>query len=98
MTEREQDGVDPTAEFLAEVRPEETPWRTERPPEAEPGHAEYTEVAGRPEKWRRTKTAGRVAGQVAPYVQAAAVVGWIASSSFGDGGGDSGGDDSGGGG
>ena len=90
MTEREQDGADPTAEFLAEVRPGETPWRTDRPAD-DPGEPSADEP-GRPEKWRRTKAAGRVAGQVAPYVQAAAVVGWIASGAFGDdgSGGDSG--------
>jgi hypothetical protein len=74
--------ADPTADFLAEVRPEETPWRVDRPTEV--AQAAAPEAPGRPEKWRRTKAAGRVAGQAAPYVQAAAVVGWLAGG-FGDG-------------
>lgn len=74
---------DPTADFLADVRPGETPWRVERPAvEAEP----VTEAPARPEKWRRTKTVGRVAGQAAPYVQAAALIGWLVSGSLDDGG------------
>ena len=73
----EKDG-DPTADFLAEVRAEETPWRTDRPA-GEPA----PEQPERPEKWRRTRSAGRVAAQAAPYVQAAAVAAWIASAAFG---------------
>jgi len=62
---------DPTADFLAEVRAEETPWRTDRPAgEAAP------ERPDRPEKWRRTRAA-------APYIQAAAVAAWIATAAFG---------------
>jgi hypothetical protein len=80
----DKDG-DPTAEFLAEVRPEETPWRTERPPgEAAP------ERADRPEKWGRAKAAGRAAANAAPYVQAAALATWIVSGSLGDDFGDTG--------
>ena len=62
---------DPTADFLAEVRAEETPWRTDRPA-GDPA----AEQAERPEKWRRTRAA-------APYIQAAAVAAWIASAAFG---------------
>ena len=62
---------DPTADFLAEVRVEETPWRTDRPAGAPaPEHVEH------PEKWRRVRAA-------APYVQAAAVAAWIASAALG---------------
>ncbi|WP_235998739.1 hypothetical protein [Qaidamihabitans albus] len=77
MSEDERSGdadSDPTADFLASVRPEETPWRTERPAAAagDPGPAE-------PERWRRTRAAARAAGQAAPYVQAATLVGWLAT-------------------
>jgi len=82
MTERDKPDDDPTADFLAGVRPEETPWRTDRPvPEVEAGPV----AQGPPEKWRKTKAVGRVAGQAAPYVQAAALIGWLATGSF-DGG------------
>jgi hypothetical protein len=64
---------DPTADFLDEVRAEETPWRRERPPgEQAPERAE------RPSKWHRV-------AQAAPYVQAAALVAWLASGAFDDG-------------
>lgn len=77
MSEDERSGdaeSDPTADFLASVRPEETPWRTERSAAAagDPGPAE-------PERWRRTRAAARVAGQAAPYVQAATLAGWLAT-------------------
>jgi hypothetical protein len=86
----EQDG-DPTADFLGEVRTDETPWRTDRPA-GEP----VPEQPERPEKW--TRSVGRVVGEAAPYVQAALFAGWIATSfadSGGSGGGDSGGGQSG---
>jgi hypothetical protein len=73
---------DPTADFLADVRPGETPWRVERPA----ADADIEAVPARPERWRRTKTVGRVAGQAAPYVQAAALIGWLVSGSLDDGG------------
>lgn len=86
----EQDG-DPTADFLAEVRADETPWRTDRPAgESAPEGSEETQ---HPEKW--TRSVGRAVGEAAPYVQAALFAGWIATS-FADSGngqnlGDSGG-------
>jgi hypothetical protein len=86
----EQDG-DPTADFLAEVRADETPWRTDRPA-GEPA-SEQPEPAEHPEKW--TRSVGRAVGQAAPYVQAALFAGWIASS-FADSGNTGGGDISGG--
>ncbi|SEP46382.1 hypothetical protein [Amycolatopsis saalfeldensis] len=73
----EQDG-DPTADFLAEVRADETPWRTDRPA-GEPA----PEQPEQPEKW--TRSVGRAVGQAAPYVQAALFAGWIASSFAGSG-------------
>ncbi|RSM60466.1 hypothetical protein DMH03_17055 [Amycolatopsis sp. WAC 01376] len=76
-----KDGEDPTADFLAEVRPEETPWRTERPP-----GEEAPERAERPEKWGRAKSAGRAAAKAAPYVQAAALATWIVSGTLDDSG------------
>jgi hypothetical protein len=82
MTEHEEPKADLTADFLADVRPEETPWRVDRP--AEVAEATVPEAPGRPEKWRRTKIVGRVAGQAAPYVQAAALIGWLASDGFDD--------------
>lgn len=78
---------DPTADFLADVRPGETPWRVERPVAAVEAAEVVPEAPGRPEKWRRAKTVGRVAGQVAPYVQAAALIGWLVSAGLDDGGG-----------
>lgn len=93
MSERDKKpDEDPTADFLSGVRPEETPWRTDRPPEPEVEAGPV--VAGPPEKWRKTKAVGRVAGQAAPYVQAAALIGWLATGSFDDGydGGDGSGD------
>lgn len=90
MTDKDggKDGEDPTADFLAEVRPEETPWRTDRPPgEAAPERAERPE---RPEKWGRAKAAGRAAANAAPYIQAAAVAGWIVSGTLDDSGSGSG--------
>lgn len=71
-----EDDGDPTADFLAEVVPGETPWRTERPaPEA------YT-VVEPAQKWSRTRAVGRGAAKAAPYVQAAAVVGWLVTEAF----------------
>jgi hypothetical protein len=72
---------DPTADFLDEVRAEETPWRRDRPA-GEPA----PERAGRSEKWGRV---ARTAAQAAPYVQAAALLAWLASGAF-DGGSGSG--------
>jgi hypothetical protein len=69
---------DPTADFLDGVRAEETPWRRDRPVD-EPA----PERAERPSKWNRV-------AQVAPYVQAAALVAWLASGAFDDGSGNSG--------
>jgi hypothetical protein len=69
-----QDDGDPTADFLAEVVPGETPWRTERPAEEAPEAYTVVEPA---QKWSRTRAVGRGAAKAAPYVQAAAVVGWL---------------------
>jgi hypothetical protein len=68
---------DPTADFLDGVREEETPWRRDRPA-GEPA----PERAERPSKWNRV-------AQAAPYVQAAALVAWLASGAFDDGSGNS---------
>src|SRR5947208_17118193 len=67
---------DPTADFLAEVRAPETPWRRDLPPGERPERAE------RVEKWGRV---ARTAAQAAPYVQAAALLAWLASGAFDDG-------------
>ncbi|WP_410589769.1 hypothetical protein [Amycolatopsis sp. lyj-23] len=71
---------DPTADFLDDVRAEETPWRRDRP-----AGARETPPAERPERWGRTRAAGRAAAQAAPYLQAAALVAWLASGAFDDG-------------
>ncbi|MFI5588101.1 hypothetical protein ACIA5G_23820 [Amycolatopsis sp. NPDC051758] len=71
---------DPTADFLDGVCAEETPWRRDRPV-----GEEAPERAGRPERWGRTRAAGRAAAQAAPYLQAAALVAWLASGAFDDG-------------
>jgi hypothetical protein len=74
---------DPTADFLAEVRAPEPHWRQDRPVgERAPERAE------RPERWGRTRAAGRAAAQAAPYLQAAALAAWLASGAFDDGPGD----------
>ncbi|GHG01666.1 MULTISPECIES: hypothetical protein [Amycolatopsis] len=71
---------DPTADFLAEVRVPEAEWRRDRPEGSRaPAPAE------RPERWGRTRAAGRAAAQAAPYLQAAALVAWLASGAFDDG-------------
>ncbi|MGW3997614.1 hypothetical protein [Amycolatopsis sp. NPDC004772] len=71
---------DPTADFLDEVRVSEPQWRRDRP-EGE----QAPERAERPERWGRTRAAGRAAAQAAPYLQAAALVAWLASGAFDDG-------------
>ncbi|MET8850269.1 hypothetical protein [Amycolatopsis sp. NPDC004625] len=72
---------DPTADFLDDVRTdEETPWRTDRP-----AGSQAPAPAERPERWGRTRAAGRAAAQAAPYLQAAALVAWLASGAFDDG-------------
>lgn len=89
MSDRDagRDGEDPTEDFLAEVRAEETPWRTDRPPgEVVPEHTEQSARAERPEKWGRAKSAGRAAAQAAPYIQAAALATWIVSGTLDDSG------------
>jgi hypothetical protein len=74
------DDGDPTADFLDEVRTDETPWRRDRRPgEQAPERAE------RPERWGRTRAAGQAAAQAAPYLQAAALAAWLAGGAF-DGG------------
>ncbi|GAB3376078.1 hypothetical protein [Amycolatopsis echigonensis] len=81
----EPDG-DPTADFLAEVRPEETPWRTDRPADAA---GEPVPKAG-PEPGR-ARSVVRAVGEAAPYVQAGLFAAWIAMSiaDSSDGGGSS---------
>jgi len=72
---------DPTADFLESVRTdEETQWRRDRPV-----GSRAPEPAERPERWGRTRAAGRAAAQAAPYLQAAALVAWLASGAFDDG-------------
>jgi hypothetical protein len=69
---------DPTAEWLAEIRAGETPWRTDRPrtePSGEP-------VDAAPEKW--TRKAARIAGQATPYAQSALLIGWLAAAAYDD--------------
>ncbi|MEW2506717.1 hypothetical protein AB0878_40320 [Amycolatopsis sp. NPDC047767] len=66
---------DPTADFLAGVRAEQTPWRTDRPVAAE--GPEQTGQTVRPGRFSRV---GRAVGEAAPYVQAALFAAWIATS------------------
>ncbi|WP_037357243.1 hypothetical protein [Amycolatopsis orientalis] len=68
----EPDG-DPTADFLAEVRAEETPWRTDRPADAVP----EPEIAPGP---GRARSVVRAVGEAAPYVQAGLLAAWVATS------------------
>ncbi|MDS0136233.1 MULTISPECIES: hypothetical protein [unclassified Amycolatopsis] len=76
---------DPTADFLDEVRVSEPQWRRDRP-----AGEQAPERAERPERWGRTRAAGRAAAQAAPYLQAAALVAWLASGAFDDGSGSGG--------
>ncbi|GAB3505013.1 hypothetical protein [Amycolatopsis cihanbeyliensis] len=82
MTGRDQAGPDPTAEWLAEVRPPETPWRVDRPPEAAAEQQVAGEPGPAPGTWQRARTAARAVGQAVPYVQAGAVLGWAAGAAF----------------
>ncbi|MEV6897756.1 hypothetical protein [Amycolatopsis sp. NPDC051372] len=66
---------DPTADFLADVRAEQTPWRTDRPADAE-----GPEQAGKTARPGRFSRVGRAVGEAAPYVQAALFAAWIATS------------------
>jgi hypothetical protein len=66
---------DPTADFLADVRAEQTPWRTDRPVDAE-----GPEPAGQTGRPGRFSKVGRAVGEAAPYVQAALFAAWIATS------------------
>jgi hypothetical protein len=78
-----EDDGDPTADFLADVVPGETPWRTERPADPAPEQAVEAHTVVRPaQKWARTRAVGRGAAKAAPYVQAAAVVGWLVTEAF----------------
>ncbi|WIX83166.1 hypothetical protein QRX50_21605 [Amycolatopsis carbonis] len=66
---------DPTAEFLADVRAEQIPWRTDRPVDAE-----EPEGVGQQITRGRFSRVGRAVGEAAPYVQAALFAAWIATS------------------
>lgn len=76
----EPDG-DPTVDFLAEVRAEETPWRTDRPADSAPA----PEAESRP---GRARSVVRAVGEATPYVQAGLFAAWVATSiaESGDGG------------
>ncbi|WP_216216117.1 hypothetical protein [Amycolatopsis aidingensis] len=86
--QRPDAGADPTAEWLAQVRPPDTPWRVDRPPEAAAERPPAGEQGADPVKWRRARAAARAVGQAAPYVQAGALVGWAASAAFAEDGAD----------
>lgn len=69
---------DPTADFLAGVRPQETPWRRERPVDpVEPQAGEAID-----ERSSRSQTFAKAARRAAPYIQGAAVAGWVASAAL----------------
>ncbi|WP_409186181.1 hypothetical protein F9C11_18880 [Amycolatopsis sp. VS8301801F10] len=78
---------DPTADFLAEVRAEETPWRTDRPADADPAPE-----AGPGPGPGRARSVVRAVGEAAPYVQAGLFAAWMATSiaDSADGGGQTG--------
>ncbi|SFB26334.1 hypothetical protein SAMN05216266_10789 [Amycolatopsis marina] len=63
---------DPTADFLASVRPEDTPWRVDRPVGGQDDDEQIVAADPNPEKWQRARAVARSAGQAAPYVQGAA--------------------------
>ena len=69
--------VDPTAEFLADVRPEKTPWRIERPP-VEPADSPTPDAT---ERTRFTRAAGALGG-VAPYLAAGGAAGWMSAQGY----------------
>ncbi|MFI5613342.1 hypothetical protein [Amycolatopsis sp. NPDC051903] len=66
---------DPTEDFLDQVRTGETPWRTERPVDAE-----ASPESDRQQRSGRWNKVGRAVGEAAPYVQAALFAAWIATS------------------
>lgn len=69
---------DPTADFLAEVLPGETPWRTDRPAASSPVSVEDFAGDGPGDgRWSRTRAVGRAAGKAVPYLQAALVAGLV---------------------
>ncbi|WP_020661147.1 hypothetical protein [Amycolatopsis benzoatilytica] len=68
---------DPTADFLAEVRTEETPWRTERPADAVPAAPDVPAETREP---GRARKAVRAVGEAAPYVQAGLLAAWVATA------------------
>ncbi|MCP2253307.1 hypothetical protein LY13_002057 [Prauserella aidingensis] len=75
--ERADEPADPTAEFLAEVRPEETPWRTERPPAEQAG----SPVPDANERTRFQRVAGALGG-AAPYLAAGSAAGWVGAQAY----------------
>jgi hypothetical protein len=74
---------DPTADFLASVRPGDLPWRTDRSASSESrGGPDAEKLAERPGQYDwpgRRHTAARVVENVAPFVQAALFAAWIAT-------------------
>jgi hypothetical protein len=78
MTRGDED--DPTADFLAAVRPGETPWRVDRPegPPPEPDER----VPEEPVRWRGTRAASRAAATAAAYGQTAAMAGWLVAGAL----------------
>lgn len=62
---------DPTAEFLAAVRPEATPWRVDRPSAGQDSGELVPGDDPRPERWQPARAVARAAGRTAPFVQGA---------------------------
>lgn len=77
VSERPDEPADPTAEFLADVRPEETPWRIERPP-AEQGQPPIPDAN---ERTRFQRAAGALGG-AAPYLAAGSAAGWVGAQAY----------------
>ncbi|MBB3664286.1 MULTISPECIES: hypothetical protein [Prauserella salsuginis group] len=75
--DRADEPADPTAEFLADVRPEETPWRTERPPAEQAG----SPIPDANERTRFQRVAGAVGG-AAPYLAAGGAAGWVSAQAY----------------
>ncbi|MFF5992224.1 hypothetical protein [Prauserella flavalba] len=71
-------GEDPTAEFLDSVRAEQTPWRVDRPPEAERG----TTYAAEEQKLSRARQVAKAVGDAAPFVPLATAAGWVAAEAI----------------
>lgn len=74
----EPEPADPTAEFLAEVRAEETPWRVDRGPVEPPADAEVQQY----EPATHFQRAAGAVGRAAPFVAMGGLAGWSGAQAY----------------